>query len=399
MNWTCANRNGCLRIIVLGYIIRMPLGGLVWHYLQYVLGLARLGHEVYYVEDSCLFEEDEYAWYYDPGANMMVADPTYGLKFAANTFARVGLGDRWAFYDACNCRWHGPAADRIIELSSSADILLNVSAANPLRHWLMNIPARVLIDTDPAFTQVRALTNSVRQNLASQHTAFFSFGENIASGRSTVPEDGRVWQATRQPVVLDAWTVTPGPDQGKFTTVMAWESYRKVEEYGGIRYGLKSDSFWPFVDLPARSGQSLELALFNSPAPRSLLAKRGWNVVDASDAIRDPWAYQSYIQESRGEFSVAKHGYVISHSGWFSERSACYMASGRPVLLQETGFSDWLPGGTGVVPFTTPEGALAGIEDIHSRYASHCRAARQIAEEYFDARKVLPSLIARAVRP
>ena len=382
-----------LRIIVLGYIVRGPIGGMAWHHLQYVIGLARLGHEVYFVEDS-----DDYPSCYDPTRHTTDTDPTYGLEFAKQTFNRVGLGDRWAYYDAHTQRWHGPCKDGIREICETSDLLLNISGINPLRPWVMKIPVRVLIDTDPVFTQLRHLSDPSVRRQALKHTAFFSFGENIGSDISNVPDDHLPWQPTRQPIVLDAWHVTPGPEDGKFTTVMQWDSYT-AQEYNGKRYGMKSESFGPYMDLPEKVGSIFELALGNPTAPGDLLRSKGWLLRDPLEVTKDPWTYQSYIKNSKAEFSVAKHGYVISRSGWFSERSAAYLASGRPVLVQDAGFSDWLKTGSGVISFNTIEEALFGIEDINNHYEFHCQAARGIAKEYFDADKVLSLLIERAMNP
>lgn len=379
-----------LRIIVLGYVVRGPLGGMVWSNLHYLMGLARLGHDVYFVEDS-----DDYPSCYHPDTQGLDADPTYGLRFAARTFDSIGLSERWAYHDAHTARWYGPSANRILGVCATGHLLLNLCGVNPLRPWLMEIPARVLVDEDPAFTQIRHLMDPAARSRALQHTAFLSFGENIG-GRSSVPDDGLPWRATRQPVVLDAMPVTPGPAQGKFTTVMQWESY-PAREYGGVRYGMKSDMFEPYIDLPEKAGRVFELVVSGPSAGRALLRSRGWGVRDPRGPTRDPWTYQRYIRRSKAEFSVAKHGYVVSRSGWFSERSAAYLASGRPVLVQDTGFSDWLETGSGVIPFETPEEALAGVEEINRRYEFHCRAARAIAEEYFDASKVLPRLVESAM--
>lgn len=380
-----------LRIIVLGYIVRGPLGGMAWSDLHYLMGLAHLGHDVYFVEDS-----DDYPSCYDPIRGITDTDPTYGLEFATRIFERVGLGDRWAYHDAHTSRWFGPCANHILDVCASADLLLNLAGVNPLRPWLMEIPARVFVDKDPAFTQIRHLTDPVARNLAWKHTAFFSFGENIGLSRSTIPNDGLPWQATRHPIFLDAWPVTPEPKQGKFTTVMLWDSY-PAREHNGRRYGMKSDSFGAYIDLPEKAGPIFDLAIGSPMAPRALLCSKGWVVRDPHETTRDPWTYQRYIQQSKAEFSVAKHGYALSRSGWFSERSASYLASGRPVIIQETGFSDWLQTGAGVIPFSTPEEALAGIEEINSRYEFHCQAARAIAEEYFDARLVLRQLLNRSL--
>lgn len=381
-----------LRIVVLGYIVRGPLGGLAWHHLQYVLGLRRLGHDVYFIEDS-----DDYPACYDPTRDALSTDPTYGLKFIDDAFQRLRLDGRWAYHDAHAARWHGLAATRALDICASADLLLNLSGVNPLRDWMIDIPARALVDTDPAFTQIRHLTDDAAHALAAQHTVFFTFAGNIGQHDSLVPSDGFAWQPTQQPVVLDAWPATVGRAGGKWTTVMQWDSYR-AREYAGKRYGMKSESFADYAELPARAGEIFELALGSATAPRELLKSRGWLLRDPLEVTRDPWSYQRYIRESKAEWSIAKHGYVASRSGWFSERSAVYLASGRPVLTQETGFSEWLPTGAGLLAFSTPEDALDGIEEINRRYEFHCRAAREAATEFFDARRVLSRFIERAFR-
>ena len=177
---------------------------------------------------------------------------------------------------------------------------------------------------------------------------------------------------------------------------MQWESY-PPREHGGLYYGLKADSFQPYVDMPAKTAANLELSVGGPSAPIAMLQAKGWELSNAVQVTRDPWTYQDYIENSKAEFSVAKHAYVVSHSGWFSERSVTYLASGRPVVIQDTGFSDWLETGSGIIAFTTPEQALSGIEEINCRYDFHCRAAREIAREYFDACKVLPRLIQGAM--
>ena len=380
-----------LRIVVLGYIVRGPLGGLAWHHLQYVLGLARLGHDVRFVEDS-----DDYPSCYDPVRHTVDRDPSYGLKFADDAFTRLGISELWAYYDAHTNRWAGSAATSIIDFCRSADLLINVSGVNPLRSWLAQIPARALIDTDPAFTQIRNLTDQTALKLAREHTSFFTFGENFRSPSATIPDDGLPWLPTRQPIVLDEWRVTPGIAEGKFTSVVQWDSY-KAREFSGRRYGMKSDSFAPYLDLPCRADERFELALGSANAPRELLREHGWSLCDPLDVTRDPWRYREFIQNSKAEFTVAKSGYVISRSGWFSERSAAYLASGRPVVTEDTGFTEWLPSGAGVFAFADSDQAIAAIKEVAARYDFHCRAARDVASEYFDARKVLPHLIARAL--
>jgi len=377
------------RIILLGYLVRGPLGGLSWHHMQYALGLARLSHDVYFVEDS-----DDYPSCYHPATGHVDTDPTYGLRFAARVMDRAGLPDRWVYYDAHKGHWRGPCAERITRILRSADVVLNLSGVNPLRGELRDIPARALIDTDPAFTQIAHLTDARRRARALEHTAFFSLAENVGRPGCTVPDDGLPWQPTRQPVVLDAWPVTPGPVDGRFTTVMQWDSY-PPREWNGVRYGMKSETFQAFLDLPTRAHASFELVLGSANAPRAVLRQRGWQLRNPHSATGDPCVYQRYLQRSKAEFSVAKQGYVASRSGWFSERTAGYLASGRPVAVQDTGFTEWLPSGWGVVPFRSAEEAIAGIESINADYPAHCRAARALAEEYCDAASVLTHLLDR----
>jgi hypothetical protein len=379
-----------IRITVVGYIIRGPLGGLAWHHLQYVAGLARLGHDVMFVEDS-----DEYESCYDPEKGAMGTDPSYGLRFTAAAFSRLGLADCWAYFDAHTGQWLGPGAGRVLEFCSSADLMINVSGVTWLRPWVLEIPRRVLIDTDPVFTQIRHLIDAAARKTAEQHTAFFTFGEAIPGGGSDAPDDDLPWQATRQPVVLDLWPVTRGPERGAFTTVMQWDSY-PPREYGGRRYGMKSESFGPYLDLPRHAAGAFELALGSASAPREALKARGWSVVDPLPPSRDPWAYQDYIRSSKAEFSVAKHGYVAGRSGWFSERSAGYLASGRPVITQNTGFSDYLPIGDGLLAFDDLQGAAAAVDEVNRRCAHHGRAARAVAAAYFDSEVILTRLIEAA---
>jgi hypothetical protein len=378
-----------LRIVVLGYIVRGPLGGMAWHHLQYVLGLVRLGHDVVFIEDS-----DDYPSCYDPSRDCVDTDATFGLQFTAAAFQRLGLDAHWAYYDSHQARWHGPVGDRAPAFAMSADLLLNVSGVNPLRPWTVDVPVRILIDTDPVFTQVRHLQDPAARDRAKAHNAFFSFGELFGTAGTSIPDDGFRWHPTRQPIVLDAWPVTTGSDDGCLTTVMQWQSYASCR-YDGQYYGMKADSFADCLAIPASVSEKLEVAA-GGRAPLELLRRHGWRTTSSLDVTCDPWKYQRYIMKSRGEFSVAKHGYVAAHSGWFSERSACYLAAGRPVVLQDTGFSKILPTGVGLCAFGSSETAVAAVRDVAGDYQTHCRAAREIAEAYFDAGQVLAALIEAA---
>ncbi|MDB5121549.1 MAG: hypothetical protein JWN56_2767 [Sphingobacteriales bacterium] len=377
-----------LRILVLGYIIRGPIGGMTWHHLQYFLGLYQMGHDVYFLEDS---GNTAYCCY-DPQRNITDKDPAYGLDYALHVFKRVGLEKRWAYYNHHTHNWQGPLGKKALNIIASADMLLNLSCSNPIRPWLEGVPVRALIDTDPVFTQIRNLIDLQRKELSNQHNVFFTFGENYGQQDCEIPNDGFPWQPTRQPIVLDAWPVLPSSHKSSFTTVMKWESY-PGHLYDGRYFGMKGDSFADYWTIPSQSNYPLEMAMSDDTAPRQLLLDNGWHVSNPFDISTDPWKYQGYIQRSRAEFSIAKHGYVVGKTGWFSERSAGYLASGRPVVLQDTGFSKWVETKKGLFPFKNIEEALEGIKSVSKDYQHHCIAARKLAEEYFNAPDVLNHLI------
>jgi hypothetical protein len=358
-----------LRIVVLGYLVRGPIGGMAWHHLHYVLGLKALGHDVLFLEDS-----DDYPSCYDPSRHVVDESPQYGLRFAADAFRRLGISESWTYYDAHTNVWHGPAAGAAIAFCESADLVLNVSGVNPL------------------FTQIRHLTDADRRRPAANHNRHFTFGESIGQRDCTVPSDGFDWKPTRQPIALEAWPPSQGPADGRFTTVMQWDSYPEVD-YGGVTFGMKSQAFGTFLDLPRQVGERLEIALGGHEAPRDELQAHGWRLVDPLQVTRDPWTYQDYIAASKAEFGIAKHGYVSSRCGWFSERSACYLAAGRPVVVQDTGSSNHLPTGRGLLTFSNLESAAAAVEEVAARYDEHCQAAREICEAHFNSRVVLTLLL------
>jgi hypothetical protein len=384
-----------LRIIVIGSLIREATGGNAWANLSYVLGLAELGHDVYYIEDS-----DDYAACYDPRISAATTDATYGLSFAANAFARLRLDDRWAYYDAHAGEWKGARARDAGALCKSADLIVSYSGmwGNPLREWFETVPRRAVIDGDPGFTQVRNLVDPVFRRRCEAYTAFFTIGANIGKPSCMIPADGFPWETTRPPVSLAAWPYLPGPRNARYTTVMQWETFPRPMRYGGLRLATKSESFRTFADLPRRLGPIFDIAVRSRwTSPDAMLRQAGWGIADVDAISRDPWAYQEFIQQSKAEFGIVKAGYVETRSGWFSERSAAYLASGRPVLHQDTGFPDWLPDGEGAFAFRSPEDVIDAVSRIDTDYDAHCRAARELAVEYFSTDRVLPPLIDAAM--
>jgi hypothetical protein len=379
-----------LRIVVTGLVAAYPLPGMAWHYLQYVLGLARLGHDVYYLEDS---GRDPY----NPAEGGPGSDCAYNVLYLAGVLSRFGMASRWAYHDRGRRRWFGlPDGERVAVLGS-ADLLLNVSGSLDSPGEYREVRRLAYVDTDPVFTQLKVARGHARfRARVDAHDVHFSFGERVAEA---VPSTGHRWRPTRQPVVLSEWR--PGtPYREAYTTVMNWTSY-KCETYGGRTYGHKDVEFLRFLGLPRQVAPAV-LEVASAPGrvghtPHELLARQGWRVVDPGVVCPDADSYRRYIESSKAEWSVAKNGYVQGRSGWFSERSVCYLAAGRPVVVQDTGFSAVLPVGEGVLPFTTPEEAAAAVREVEADYPRHARAARAVAEEYFDSAKVLTRLIEEAL--
>lgn len=378
-----------LRIVVTGLLAQYPLGGVAWDYLQYPVGLARAGHDVYYLEDTGLSP-------YHPEADGLVETADLNVRYLAGLFERFGLGGRWAYRFPEQDRWFGMPDRQRREVVKTADLILNISGMLRRPQQLERRGVLAYVDTDPVFTQVKLARGQADfRAVVDAHDRHFSFGECLPGD---TPETGHQWLPTRQPILLNEW-VHDREDNGRYTTVMNWASHRDIE-YAGQRYGQKDLEMRRLLDLPARTKVPLELALASGKAahpPVDLLGHHGWLVVAAATACPDLDSYRDYIQRSRAEFSVAKHGYVVGKAGWFSCRSACYLAAGRPVVVQDTGFSCALPTGEGLLTFTDLDSAAAAIETIEADYPRHRRAARRLAEEHFEAGAVLESLVSRAL--
>jgi hypothetical protein len=379
-----------LKIIVTGQIAQYPLGGVTWFYLHYVLGFARLGHDVWYIEDSG-------QWPYNPTADGLIEGCDYNVGYLDSVMTRFGLANKWAYCFPWQSQWFGLSDEYRQGLIESADILVNVSGTLQRPQDYRAIPRLVYVDTDPVFTQVKLARGQTDfRNLVDTHDVHFTYGERSSPD---VPETGHRWLPTRAPVLLSEWR-TGQPYRDVFTTVMNWTSHNSVE-YRGIRYGQKNEEFQSYVDLPSLIAPTIiELAMGsgkNDPPPRSLLGYKGWKLVDPNVVCPDLDSFRAYTESSKAEWGIAKNGYVRGQSGWFSERSARYLAAGRPVVVQETGFSDVLPVGEGILPFTNLEEAVRGIREVEANYDRHSRAARAIAEEYFCSDKVLTRLLEEAM--
>jgi len=380
-----------LRIVVSGLIAQYPLGGVAWDYGQYARGFAQLGHDVTYVEDTG-------NWPYNPVEGGISKTCDFNVRYLEQVMSSFGLDGRWAYRFPWESQWFGLTGARVREIVDAADIVVNVSGslARPLEYRCDGVLA--LIDSDPVFTQLKlARGQEDFRAYVSAHDVHFTFGETLPDELASV---GAKWRPTRQPIVLSEW-LRDGETRDVFTTVMNWTSYKPVT-FEGRTYGQKDVEFGKFIDLPGRvAPAALEVAVNAGKTrrtPHELLKRRGWSVVDPDIVCPDMESYRKYIRNSKAEWSIAKNGYVSGRSGWFSCRSACYLAAGRPVVVQDTGFGRVLPNGDGIIAFSTMEEAISGINAVNRDYERHSRAARAIAEEWFDSDKVLSRLIEEATR-
>ena len=273
--------------------------------------------------------------------------------------------------------------------AAGADLFLNLSGGSWFwRDEYARIPHKAFIDSDPAFTQLAiAKAEPWYVKFFQQFDHLFTFGSNIGTPASPVPVGDFTWHKTWQPITMDEWTTNASP-RDRFTTVMTWQ----IESFADVG-GNKDQEFVRFIDLPSKTPQKFELAI---NGPQTLLREHGWETVAAMDVSKTPNQYRDFIHESKAEFGVAKHTYVVNRSGWFSDRTECYLASGRPAIVQDTGWTAHLPSGEGLFAFSSPDDAVAGIEAINRDYARHARRASELARAYFDARVILPRLLETA---
>jgi hypothetical protein len=380
-----------LRIVILGMMGRCPFGGQTWLYLNWLRGFQRLGHEVWYVEDDSV-------WPYDPQQNTVSDDCSYAVRHIATCMERIGIPDQWAFRladrkGAC----FGISDSKLDELYRSCDALLNVVGATDLREEHLRAPLRVYVECDPVSAELQLANGDehTRREFAKYHR-IFSYGENYGAADCGVPLNGIAYGKTRQPVDVDLWPMAYDPEASVFTTIGNYRQNGSDITHLGETYHWSKHYEWEkFLGLAKRTPQPFELALMHCEAEdRQRLQAHGWNVVSPLPMSLDVFgSYPVYFRRSRGEFTVAKDQNVRLRSGWFSERDACYLASGKPVVAQDTGFSNILPSGEGLFAFTTMEQALAAIQAINTDYRRHCEWARAIAEEYFAAPKVAAKLL------
>jgi hypothetical protein len=382
------------RIVVCGYMIRHPLAGNLLAYFHYILGLHLLGHEVIYLEESGWNQSC-----YNPIDRNYSDDPRVGLDAVQALINTYGVKATVCYVNRDTKTVYGANWQQVEQMLKTADLLLNIGGVCWLPEFLL-CDRRILIDMDPFFTQIGQFAAEGRND----YHAYFSYGVNIGQPDCSIPSDGIEWLPTVPPVVPEIWrspVLAPEHDNAPFTTIANWSAYGGII-YQGERYGQKDEEFMRLLELPSYCSQTLELALSSNDAELAKIVKyihsAGWLVRDAREISANLSTYKTYVTGSKGEFSVAKQAYVKTRSGWFSDRSVCYLAAGRPGILQDTGFSDWLVTGSGVLAFSSLESAVDCIERVNANYSAHCLAARELAEQIFSYKVVLPRLLETAIK-
>jgi len=384
------------RIVVMGFMGSCPIAGVVWQHIHYVVGLQRLGHDVYYIEDSARLP-------YNPETFEVNNEFDYAARLLNRLSREFGFKNRWAF---CARYLPGnPTAGlplrRIRQLYRDADAILNICGAQEFNDDLLVSDRILYIESDPGVEQIK-IDKGVRATIdyLRRHRALFTFAENVGTTGFPVPTHGFKWLPTRQPVATDLWKTQRAPPRAAvFTSVANWStSGLKDITWRGDKYlWSKSREFLRFISAPKKSGETFELATnIEDEKTRAKFLRSGWRLHSPLQLSVDYWLYHDYIRRSKGEFTVAKDQYIRLNTGWFSDRSACYLAAGRPVIIQETGFTKIYGGKAGLLSFRSLSEIVDAVKIINADYAKHSRAARALAREFFEAENVLKSILDRA---
>ncbi len=385
------------KIAVLGFMANCPIAGVIWQHIHYIVGLQRLGHEVYYIEDTSRIP-------YDPVQQTLTEDYTYAAGILAKLAGEFGFEGRWAFSPRykSSAETAGLSRGFLNTLYAEADALLNICGSHELNDDLLRSERIIYVESDPAVEQIRVdLGSAATMEFLARHCARFTFGENVGREEFPVPLHGLSWLPTRQPVVTDFWRTELLPLGGSrhFTSIanLATGGKKDITWRGETYLWSKLPEFEKYRAAPRRCGEPFELATsFKDRALGDSFREADWRVVSPDAISVDPYAYVDYIRAAKGEFTVAKDQYVRLNTGWFSDRSACYLAAGRPVITQETGFSRLYGGEGGLFAFSSMDEVVEAVRRINADYPAHCRVASEIARECFEAEKVLGSLLERA---
>jgi hypothetical protein len=378
-------------VLVSGAIANKHLnGGEAWLQLSWLLGLQRLGCDVYFVEQidaaNCV----------DAKGTRTTFERSVNLEYFKAVMKEFGLRRSAALVYENGEQTSGLSYPELTDLAEATDLLINLAGHLSLEPIMRKLRRKAYVDLDPGFTQFWQAAGNLT---VTGHDYHFTVGENIGTEGCPVPTDEISWRPTRHPVVLDEWPIAEEGDRSRFTTIATWRSGYGPVEYEGTTFGLKLHEFRKVIELPKLARQKFEIALDIHPGDAKDLDRlqaNGWQIVDPKATVPDPGTFRRYVQGSGAEFSVAQGIYVDTQVGWFSDRTARYLASGKPVLVQDTGFSHNYPVGDGLVAFRTLEEAVDGAGRIVANYDAHSRAAREIAERYFDSDKVLAQFLADA---
>ncbi len=377
----------------MGFMGSCPIAGVVWQHVHYLVGLQRLGHEVYYIEDSARIP-------YNPVTFAVENDYAHASDVLAGLAREHGFEDRWAFHPRYlgTGETSGLPLRRMRELYKEADAILNVCGSQEFNEDLAVSDRILYVESDPGVEQIKVDQGvvSTRDYLA-RHHALFTFGEHVPTPAFPVPLHDFTWRSTRQPVVTDLWwDARPPTDGAVMTTIANWQTGGKkdISWRGDTYLWSKSEEFLKFLDAPGAAGETLEMATdIKDPPTRQGFLDAGWRLTSPYELSHDFHQYRDYIRASRGEFTVAKDQYVRLRTGWFSDRTACYLAAGRPAITQETGFSEIFGQEGGLFGFRTLDDIRAAAEQIRADYPRHCRLAAEVAREFFEAEKVLARLL------
>ncbi len=380
-----------MKIIIAGTIGRSGLGGQAWAVLQYLLGFRALGHDVVYLEDC-----GESSWVYNWEKNEWTTELDYPAAYVNACLDPLGLGDQWIY--RTNEGSLGMPLDLFLNHCASADLL--IMRAVPLWVWREEYERpkrRAFIDVDPGFTQA-TLQGGDRGWLegVARAESRLTYGQCVGRDGCLIQQTGGPWVATLPPVHLEEWPASSSAHPAShYTSVIRWQGFREVTIDGKV-FGQRDKQFAQYLDLPSRTQAKFRIALMGTEP--STLTSKGWEVLPGEQVSKTPESYREFIQNSRGEICIPKHGYVAMRTGWVSDRSVCYLASGRPVLMEETGVSECLRAGAGLVTFRNPDDAVNMLRAVEKDYEAHARAARAAAESVFSTGRVLPDLLEAAFR-
>jgi hypothetical protein len=369
------------RVVVCGALAnKVGNGGATWTRLSWLFGFRQLGCEVYFIEQL---------------ADGSGIDRPAAVAYFHRTIERFGLGGAAALIDANGTWSEGANFNELLSVAQNADLLVNITGHLTYARLFERFRRKVYVDLDPGFTQIWYADGTSAMHLDG-HDAFFTVGENIGTPECSIPTGGIPWRPIRQPIVLDQWPMAPVEAPDRFTTIASWRGPYAPIQFQGQQLGLKVHEFRKFISVPELAPASFELALDIHPsevADLSLLEQHGWQVVDPRSAAGDTHLFRCYVQRSGAEFSAAQGVYVHTRSGWFSDRTVRYLASGKPAVVQDTGLTKNYPTGCGLLAFSSIDEAVRGVENVMRDYATHSRAARSLAEEYFAADKVLGRML------